>query len=292
MAFYATAAVAVASAFMVIWHKNPVINALYLVLCFFAVAVAYVLLQAHFLAAIQVLLYAGAVLVLFLMMIMLLNLDKKALGPASPTVGKFLGVAMAFGIVLIAAATMIGFKWLNKPYQATKEELAQFLIQMGEDRARLMGAAPPDRFDPALTEQRPLLNPEEMAEVARDALISYEHPETRARTELPERFLRLGAGLEDLRKLLMGELYTKKDVFSIEAPVGYSEFSREDIQEYLKAVARGRLRYLQEFGTTASVGRVLFSRYILPFEAAGVLLLAAIVGVMVLARRGPGEGEA
>jgi hypothetical protein len=273
MAFYAMAAVAVASAFMVVWHKNPVINALYLVLCFFAVAVAYVLLQAHFLAAIQV--------------------HKKALGAARPTVGKFLGAAMAFGVVLIAATTLIGFKWLNKPFQATKKELAQFLIQMGEDRGRLMGVAPPDRFDPALPEQRPLLNPEEMAKVARDALISYKDPETRSRTELPERFMKLSAsGREDLRKLLMGELYTKKNVFSIEAPSGYSEFSQEDMQEYLKAMARGRLRYLQEFGTTASVGRVLFSRYILPFEAAGVLLLAAIVGVMVLARRGPGEGEA
>jgi NADH-quinone oxidoreductase subunit J len=52
-----------------------------------------------------------------------------------------------------------------------------------------------------------------------------------------------------------------------------------------------RLSLMTNFGTTAEVGKLVFARYYLPFEAAGILLLAAIVGVIVLARRAPGGGR-
>ena len=104
IAFYVTAALVVLSAFMVVWHKNPVVNAMYLVLCFFSVAVCYVMLQAHFLAAIQVLVYAGAILVLFVMIIMLINFDD--IKP-KPTLGKAIGGAVVFGIVLVLTGTLL-----------------------------------------------------------------------------------------------------------------------------------------------------------------------------------------
>jgi NADH-quinone oxidoreductase subunit J len=72
--FYLFAGLAVASSVLMVTRRNPVYAALYLVVTLFAVAGIFVLLDAHFLAALQVVVYAGAILVLFLFVIMLLNL--------------------------------------------------------------------------------------------------------------------------------------------------------------------------------------------------------------------------
>ncbi|MFN0179819.1 MAG: NADH-quinone oxidoreductase subunit J [Gemmatimonadales bacterium] len=74
--FYLLAAAAVVSALLCITQKSPVPSALWLVSTMFALAGIYVLLNAQFIAAMQVLVYAGAVMVLFLFVIMLLNLGK------------------------------------------------------------------------------------------------------------------------------------------------------------------------------------------------------------------------
>lgn len=62
---------------MVVLSKNPVHSVLYLVLTFFTIAGHYVLLNAQFLAAVHIIVYAGAIMVLFLFVIMLLNLNKE-----------------------------------------------------------------------------------------------------------------------------------------------------------------------------------------------------------------------
>ncbi len=67
--------VAVVSAVIMITRRNPVNSALWLVLNFFCVSAIYLLLRAQFIAIIQVLVYAGAIMVLFLFVIMLLNLQ-------------------------------------------------------------------------------------------------------------------------------------------------------------------------------------------------------------------------
>jgi len=72
--FYIFAVAAVISASLCILQKNPVSAALWLVSTMFSLAAIYVLLNAQFIAAIQVLVYAGAIMVLFLFVIMLLNL--------------------------------------------------------------------------------------------------------------------------------------------------------------------------------------------------------------------------
>jgi NADH-quinone oxidoreductase subunit J len=75
LAFYILAVYAVLSALLCISQKNPVPSALWLVSTMFSLAAIYVLLDAQFIAAMQVLVYAGAVMVLFLFVIMLLNLS-------------------------------------------------------------------------------------------------------------------------------------------------------------------------------------------------------------------------
>ncbi|MBK5097402.1 MAG: NADH-quinone oxidoreductase subunit J, partial [Gemmatimonadetes bacterium] len=64
-------------AIMMIASRNPVASLLYLVLAFFALSGIFVMLDAHFLAAVQVIVYAGAIMVLFLFVIMLLNLGHR-----------------------------------------------------------------------------------------------------------------------------------------------------------------------------------------------------------------------
>ena len=100
--FFVFAAVAVIFALVVILHRNPVVSALSLVASFFALAVMYVLLEAPFLAALQVIVYAGAIMVLFLFVIMLLNLSQMSETPSRP-IQQFLGFTgtAAFAIALV-----------------------------------------------------------------------------------------------------------------------------------------------------------------------------------------------
>ncbi|MBX7079273.1 MAG: NADH-quinone oxidoreductase subunit J [Nannocystaceae bacterium] len=75
--FYLFAAIAVVSALATVSRRNPVVAAVWLVVTFFAVAVCYLLLSATFLAAIQILVYAGAMMVLFVFVIMVLDVDER-----------------------------------------------------------------------------------------------------------------------------------------------------------------------------------------------------------------------
>ncbi|MEX0907703.1 MAG: NADH-quinone oxidoreductase subunit J [Gemmatimonadota bacterium] len=68
------ASMAVGGGFGMITRRSPVASLLFLVLTFFSLAGVYVLLGAHFIAAIQIIVYAGAIMVLFLFVVMLLNL--------------------------------------------------------------------------------------------------------------------------------------------------------------------------------------------------------------------------
>ena len=91
-----------ASALLVVIHKNPVSSAVSLVLTLFSTAVLFVLLSAHFIAAIQILVYAGAIMVLFLFTVMFLNLKPGALNFDSKN--------MAFkGSLLLAGLFFVGY---------------------------------------------------------------------------------------------------------------------------------------------------------------------------------------
>jgi len=73
--FYTMAAIAITSAVLVIACRNPINSALSLVVTFFCLAVFYVMLDAPFLAAVQIMVYAGAIMVLIIFVIMLLNIQ-------------------------------------------------------------------------------------------------------------------------------------------------------------------------------------------------------------------------
>jgi NADH-quinone oxidoreductase subunit J len=95
--FWVFAIATLGSAAMVIWSKSPINAAMALVATFFFLAGIYVLLWAHTIAVIQVLVYAGAVMVLFLFVIMLLSLHEQ--GPRSPvTISRIIGGGSVLGL--------------------------------------------------------------------------------------------------------------------------------------------------------------------------------------------------
>jgi NADH-quinone oxidoreductase subunit J len=73
--FWILSAMAIGSALMVVFSKNPVYSVLFLIVTFFAISGHYILLNAQFLAIVNIIVYAGAIMVLFLFVVMLMNLN-------------------------------------------------------------------------------------------------------------------------------------------------------------------------------------------------------------------------
>jgi NADH-quinone oxidoreductase subunit J len=89
--FFIFAAIALISGVLVVFQVHPLRSALYLIVNFFAVAGIFLLAHAEFIAAIQVIVYAGAIMVLFLFVIMLLNLREPEVPPKYPHIAQKLG---------------------------------------------------------------------------------------------------------------------------------------------------------------------------------------------------------
>lgn len=161
--FIVFAGVAAVTAILMVAHRNPVMSAIFLIINFFALAGLYLLLNAQFIAVVQVIVYAGAIMVLFLFVLMLLNTRNEE---------HFLAAKSKIKLFAVIIAALVFFQIVY--------------------------------------------------------LIFFSSPS--------------------------------------------SELSPE-IAKSIKA------------GTIESIGRELYTNYILPFEAAGFLLLAATIGAMVLAKK-------
>ena len=187
--FALAAAVSVAAALMMILNRNAMYSALFLVLTFFCFAVFYVLLGAYFLAVVQVAVYAGAIMVLMLFVLMLLNVahpeaQDRRLAFLRP-------FAVIAGLILVV-------------------ELA-VAVSRGSAPAIAEPSAPGSTVVATPTVSRPLATPTPVYEPAGDAAV----------------------------------------------------------------------------GHTQLLASVLFTRYLFPFEVTSVLLLGAILGAAVLARKRP-----
>lgn len=95
--FYILSAITIATAFLTIISKNPIHSAIYLVICFFTIAGHYLLFNAQFLALVHIIVYSGAIMVLFLFTIMLMNLNQED-EPHKKLATK-LAAAVSFGLV-------------------------------------------------------------------------------------------------------------------------------------------------------------------------------------------------
>jgi NADH-quinone oxidoreductase subunit J len=129
--FYLFAGVCVASAFMVIAVKNPVHAVLFLILAFFNAAGLFVLLGAEFLAMILVVVYVGAVMVLFLFVVMMLDVDFAELRAGFL---KYLPVGATVGILLLVELIFILGAWVTAP-QITAQAPSPPVSQMSNTAA-------------------------------------------------------------------------------------------------------------------------------------------------------------
>ena len=103
--FVAFAAILVVSSLLVILHRNPLTSALFLVLAFCSLAAIYLLLHAEFIGLVQVVVYAGAIMVLFLFVIMYLNLGHDV--ESGVTLALRRGLGWLLGAVLVAEGALL-----------------------------------------------------------------------------------------------------------------------------------------------------------------------------------------
>ena len=108
--FYGFGGLAVVTALLMVTRVNPIASAVWLVVCFFAFAALFITLEAHFIGVIQVLLYAGAIMVLFIFVIMLLNIGAEDLKARTMQFSGLLG-----GLVTIYLIVLITLGLLKNP---------------------------------------------------------------------------------------------------------------------------------------------------------------------------------
>ena len=113
--FYLLAGVLVASAFMVVASRNPVHSVLFLILCFFNAAGLFVMLGAEFLAMILVVVYVGAVAVLFLFVVMMLDVDYAELRKG---LLQFMPIGASIGLILLIELILGIATWATAPEMA------------------------------------------------------------------------------------------------------------------------------------------------------------------------------
>jgi NADH-quinone oxidoreductase subunit J len=118
--FYFLSFLAILSALMVVFSRNPVHSVLYLVITFFSVGGHYLLLSAEFLFAVHVIVYAGAIMVLFLYVIMLLNLNEDT-EPQKKSIYKFAAIISGGLMMLVMVAALKGADAAHMPLGGNAE---------------------------------------------------------------------------------------------------------------------------------------------------------------------------
>jgi len=103
--FYLVAFLSIFFSLLVIFSKNPVHSVLYLIVTFFTFTIHYILLNAQFLAIVNFIVYMGAIMVLFLFVLMLLNLNEET-EPLKPTLLKVMGVVAGMCLLVTLAGSL------------------------------------------------------------------------------------------------------------------------------------------------------------------------------------------
>lgn len=112
--FWFLSALAVLCAVMVVASKNPVHSILYLIVVFFAISGHYVLLNAQFIAIVNIIVYAGAIMVLFLFVVMLMNLNAETEPPHKSKYLMYAGVIAGGSLLLLVVAALRRNETINQ----------------------------------------------------------------------------------------------------------------------------------------------------------------------------------
>lgn len=129
--FWILSVLALFGALMVVVSKNPVYSVLWLIITFFAISGHYILLNAQFLAVVNIIVYAGAIMVLFLFVIMLMNLNKET-EPQKNRWLKFAG-ALAGGCLLLIFVAALRNSELKSQVAQVKEGSIGLIKNLGNE---------------------------------------------------------------------------------------------------------------------------------------------------------------
>lgn len=266
LVFWIFAAGIVGTSLGVLFIKNPLYAALCLVGDFLCFAVMYALLSAHFLAVTQVLVYTGAIMILFLFIIMLLNLSEEELGERQFRLHHILAYVTG-GAVFIFALSAIGplvdHDEIAQERQATREAR-----QQSDD-----------------SESEAPTNPEPFRVESRLPGLYSAVSERAVNRDFARQIARWQAGRAtpadgDYR------LYDPNKDF--EVPPAMRVYDPEVDYEVppIRRIDKGpEPRSLSMFGTVEPISIFLVNRFVVPFELIAVLLLAAIFGAVVIAKK-------
>lgn len=128
--FYILGGLTIGTALMVVLSKHPVRSVLYLVLTFFLISANYVLMNAQFIAIVNIIVYAGAIMVLFLFVLMLLNLNKENEPKHSPMMT--IGAGIAGGALFLVVVAAMRDAILATPMIDTNSEKIGLVENLGK----------------------------------------------------------------------------------------------------------------------------------------------------------------
>jgi NADH-quinone oxidoreductase subunit J len=304
--FFLFGAIAVASALLSVTRKNAVAAACWLVVMFFGLAGEFVLMEAYFVAAVQILVYAGAIMVLFLFVIMLLDLKREELRARAAPRLKVAGIALSVAFLVVVGRVLV--------------EARDGADVAGRVAASLRLPAPPearpaDPLRPGAGPEAPPAAPIALAtasagdvrtDEATAALVAGDGPATRwvGSVSVPDakggpwtRALLVAVGRQAVRAWIDHDgngTFAAREALALKPT---PSASRVATFEWVDPVHPGfaidvvvrRVGYEPvgggPDGSPFAIGKSLFDEWILPFEVTSVLLLGAIFGAVVLTKR-------
>lgn len=252
--FYVFAIGVVIASSAVVLFRSPLYSAIALIGDFFFFAGLYVLLSAHFMAVVQILVYAGAIMVLFIFIIMLLNLRDEELGQVKLRFQHAVALAVSLAFFAFSAMAISNLFDHDKIEQA-RQVAAQTQASQDASLADGEDSTPvPIRTTSAVPSLFADLN---------EAGLNYQYDR---------------------------ELASLRDGTADPAARKYRPFDSTQKFEtppmYLGVDARGgQLREPVSWGTIEPLSLLLVNRFVVPFELTALLLLAAIIGAVIIAKK-------
>ncbi len=264
--FWMLAAGALASSIAVLVFRNPLYSALSLIVDFFCFAGLYVLLSAHFMAVTQILVYGGAIMVLFLFIIMLLNLSEEDLGPRRFSLHQILAAFAAISLFVFATSAVLAVVDFHKVDQVTDQAAKAQEVAEDQGQEPNQDVEVPSRI-PGLYA---FASEGAVQKHYADQIHSWANGTSNFATNKFRRYdnsqpTKVPPGL------LQGEQAAAKKI----GPNG----------EPIEARTSGERGTGSLFGTVEPISLLLVNRFVVPFELTAVLLLAAIIGAVIIAKK-------
>lgn len=260
---------AVSSSIAVVALRNPLYSALALVLDFFFFAGLYGLLSAHLMAVAQVLVYAGAIMVLFLFIIMLLNLRDDELGSFEFRVHHLISAGAVSGLLFFIASAITPLV----DDSAVAEE-RQAHAEQYEAKAKAYSA----NVEQAQAEENEALRAQKLLQAART------NPDIVQRRTAVKGPLFADLSEEGLEQFWLERLERHE---AGETAINQNKWSRFDRSKPMELPHNlsSKAEQRASFGTIEPMSILIVNRFVVPFELTALLLLAAIVGAVIIAKR-------